>query len=94
MPQAPGEEIVTRSRLAFELGLSVRQIARLEKKGEGPQRINLGRAVTYRRSAIEAWLKSREEARDPVSAPTAKPPGVKERPKAPSATGRSRPKPK
>jgi predicted DNA-binding transcriptional regulator AlpA len=81
MPQAPGEEIVTRSQLAFELGLSVRQIARLEKKGEGPQRINLGRAVTYRRSAIEAWLRSREQVRESAPAPVAKPP---------SATGRNR----
>jgi predicted DNA-binding transcriptional regulator AlpA len=83
------EELLTRPQLAIELGLSERSIIRLEQEGKGPPRTVIGRRITYRREAIQRWLKKREQS----PAATAKP-RAKGRAKGPSATGRHRPKSK
>lgn len=48
--------LVTRKELAEMLGLSVRQIYRLDSAGQLPPVVRLGGAVRYRRQDIQDWL--------------------------------------
>jgi predicted DNA-binding transcriptional regulator AlpA len=62
MPQALGDEYLTRPQLAIELGISERTIIRLEREGKGPPRTMIGRRIVYRRLAVQKWLRTREQA--------------------------------
>jgi predicted DNA-binding transcriptional regulator AlpA len=57
-------EILTERQLARWLGLSEPTLFRHRRDGTGPAFIRLSaRRVAYRRSAVEAWLKAREQER-------------------------------
>jgi excisionase family DNA binding protein len=53
------------------LRVSDRTLYRWTASGYAPRHMKIGKRVVFRRSAIEEWLKSREEKPRPVSVPTA-----------------------
>lgn len=91
MAQDEFDPYLTAPEIARLLRVSVRTFWRWEKSGLGPIRTSIGRKALFRRSAVEKWLKGREQGRAP--APATKP-SAKGRSKAPRPTGQSRPKPK
>jgi hypothetical protein len=52
---------LTAADLASELGVSERSIARWRALRTGPAWTAVGKRILYRRSAVAAWLKSREQ---------------------------------
>lgn len=53
-------EYLTDKQLACELKVSPRTLARWRRLREGPAITRIGRKIAYRRSAVAAWLASRE----------------------------------
>lgn len=51
---------------AKELHVTRASLATWRSKGRGPRYVKIGRAVFYRRSAIDTWLKAQE--REPRAA--------------------------
>lgn len=45
---------------ADHLGLSVSLLEKLRVRGTGPKYLKLGRAVRYRKEALESWLDAHE----------------------------------
>lgn len=57
-------ELLTQQETAALLKVSVSTLKRWRTVGTGPRYLRVGRAVRYRRSDVEAWLRSHEgEAR-------------------------------
>lgn len=67
----PGETLlesyINRDQLAEELSCSKRTVDRWHALRIGPPRTVIGRQILYRRDAVEAWLRSLEQA--PVRKP-------------------------
>ena len=55
-----GDDYITPEALAKELGISNRTLERWRVSRIGPPRIKIGSTILYRRSAVRAWLDSRE----------------------------------
>lgn len=53
----------TKPGLASELKIATKTLDRWEREGRGPAPTKLGKRVFYKRSTVEAWLLSREQAR-------------------------------
>jgi predicted DNA-binding transcriptional regulator AlpA len=53
-------EYLSDKELANELNVSPRTLARWRRLREGPPLTRIGRKIAYRRSAVAAWLASRE----------------------------------
>jgi excisionase family DNA binding protein len=57
-----GEELITEQELARLLSVSLSTVKRLRASGEGPPVIRIGkRAIRYRRSDVQAWLRRQAE---------------------------------
>jgi predicted DNA-binding transcriptional regulator AlpA len=56
------EDYLTTPELAAELGRSTRTLDRWALTGDGPPRTLIGRKTLYRRDAVLAWLRSREQS--------------------------------
>jgi excisionase family DNA binding protein len=56
-----GAQFLTPDDLARELGASPRTLARWHSRRIGPPRTVIGRTILYRKEAVEAWLRGREE---------------------------------
>jgi excisionase family DNA binding protein len=54
-------EYLTPDELARELGLCKRTLDRWHAGRYGPPRVTVGRRPLYRRSAVQEWLRSREQ---------------------------------
>jgi excisionase family DNA binding protein len=55
-------ELMTEAAVARLLAVSLSTVKRLRASGEGPPAIKVGkRAIRYRRSDVEAWLRRRAE---------------------------------
>ena len=54
----------TQIQAATELKVTGRTLDRWQRLGEGPPITKLGRRILYRRSSLQAWLRSREHERD------------------------------
>lgn len=54
-----GSALIDEKQLCAELGISVVTATKWRAKAEGPPFIKVGRLVRYRRSDVEAWLRSR-----------------------------------
>jgi predicted DNA-binding transcriptional regulator AlpA len=52
---------ISRRDLALELDLSIDTLRRWHKKRSGPPCVHAGRAVYYRRSAVQNWLQEQEQ---------------------------------
>lgn len=57
---ALSEEILTEPQFAQLMGKTVRTVRLWEQLRIGPPRIKIGKTVRYRKTAVEAWLRSRE----------------------------------
>ena len=56
-----GEELITEQELARLLSVSLSTVKRLRASGEGPP-VRIGkRAIRYRRSDVQAWLRRQAE---------------------------------
>lgn len=55
-------DYISPEQLAGQLMVTVRTLERWRRLNESPPITRLGRRVVYRRSAVEAWLKTREAA--------------------------------
>ncbi len=53
---------VTEVECAKELGISRRTLQRWHRLREGPPRTLVGKKIMYRREAVAAWLREREQA--------------------------------
>lgn len=58
------EDYVTSEQFALALGISRRTLHRWRRLKKGPPGIKVGRAVFYRRAAVEKWLLSLEAQDD------------------------------
>jgi predicted DNA-binding transcriptional regulator AlpA len=59
-------DYLTRQELAAQLHKTVRTIDRMTLAGDAPPPTRIGRTTLYRRDAVLAWLRSREQsARSP-----------------------------
>ena len=69
MIDTSNQEILTERDVSTWLGISEPTLFRHRREGTGPKFIRLSpRRVAYRRSAVEAWLASREQHRlDPLA---------------------------
>jgi hypothetical protein len=69
------DDYVTRHDLATELGVHPLTLLRWHAERRGPPRVKVGRIFYYRRSAIEAWLRNREQSADasPLPRPRGRP---------------------
>ena len=47
--------------LSRDLGISKRTLGRWHRQRIGPPRTVIGRTILYRRTAVQEWLRSREE---------------------------------
>ena len=56
------QEMLDSKQLAELLNLSEITIARLRLTGRGPRFCKIGRAVRYRRSDVEQWLKQNQRS--------------------------------
>jgi excisionase family DNA binding protein len=54
----------TPKEAAAELKVTVRTLDRWQRLGEGPPITKLGRRGLYRRSSLQAWLRTREHEGD------------------------------
>jgi predicted DNA-binding transcriptional regulator AlpA len=54
----------TRDEAAAELKICERTLDRWRRLGEGPPITKLGRRVLYRRSSLQAWIRTREHRGD------------------------------
>ena len=50
-------------QLAVELGISLKTLENLNRAGDGPPRVKLGRYTYYRADAVRVWLRDRERKR-------------------------------
>ena len=57
------ERLMTLSDLSEMLGVPVATLYGWRHRGEGPQGYRIGRHVRYRRSTVEAWLRTQADAR-------------------------------
>lgn len=55
-PQVVESPLVDREWVAGQLDVCVRTVTRLDQTAMMPQHFNVGRAVRYRRTDIEAWI--------------------------------------
>jgi excisionase family DNA binding protein len=55
-------DYLTPTELAQELKINIRTLARWRRLDEAPPVTKFGRNVLFRKAAVTAWLKSREEA--------------------------------
>jgi hypothetical protein len=53
-------DFLTQDQAAAELKVCDRTLDRWRRLGEGPPITKLGRRVLYRRSSLQAWLRTRE----------------------------------
>lgn len=53
-------DFLTQDEAAAELKICERTLDRWRRLGEGPPITKLGRRVLYRRSSLQAWLRTRE----------------------------------
>ena len=51
---------IPHSQLAEELGMSLKTLKNLNRDGDGPPRVKLGRFTYYRAEAVRDWLRTRE----------------------------------
>ena len=56
-------EYVEAPELSRDLGISKRTLDRWHRQRMGPPRTVIGRTILYRRTAVQEWLRSREERR-------------------------------
>jgi predicted DNA-binding transcriptional regulator AlpA len=56
--------LLTQDEAAAELKICQRTLDRWRRLGEGPPTTKLGRRVLYRRSSLQAWLRTRERRGD------------------------------
>jgi hypothetical protein len=54
-------DFLTQEKGAAELKICERTLDRWRRLGEGPPITKLGRRVLYRRSSLQAWLRTREQ---------------------------------
>ena len=54
-------DFLTQDEAAAELKICERTLDRWRRLGEGPPITKLGRRVLYRRSSLQAWLRTRED---------------------------------
>jgi hypothetical protein len=54
-------DFLTQKKAAAELKICERTLDRWRRLGEGPPITKLGRRVLYRRSSLQAWLRTRED---------------------------------
>ena len=54
-------DLLTPAELARELGVTTRTLARWQKQGHAPARIQIQRQIFYRRETVEAWLAGSEQ---------------------------------
>jgi len=47
-------------QLAVELGIPLKTLENLNRAGDGPPRVKLGRHTYYRQEAVRVWLRTRE----------------------------------
>jgi hypothetical protein len=64
-PETVLSEYFTTEQLAKDLRKSVRTLDRWALTGDGPARTRIGRMTLYRRDAVIAWLRSREQPARP-----------------------------
>jgi len=57
-------DFLTQEKAAAELKICERTLDRWRRLGEGPPITKLGRRVLYRRSSLQAWLRTREHHGD------------------------------
>jgi hypothetical protein len=57
-------DFLTQDEAAAELKICERTLDRWRRLGEGPPITKLGRRVLYRRSSLQAWLRTRERHGD------------------------------
>jgi hypothetical protein len=57
-------DFLTQDDAAAELKICERTLDRWRRLGEGPPITKLGRRVLYRRSSLQAWLRTREHRGD------------------------------
>ena len=55
------QDYMTPAELAAELGICARTLERWNRLREAPPRTKIGNRVLYRREAVSAWLRSREQ---------------------------------
>jgi len=55
------DDFLSAPQLASELGVSPRTVQRWHRLREAPPVTRIGRRVYYHRSAVEQWLRSREQ---------------------------------
>jgi len=79
--------LLTQAEVAEWLRVPASTLKTWRTRGGGPPAVKFGRHVRYERLAVEAWIRSRTEARTP--APVAAP--APARPAARRAVGESRP---
>jgi Helix-turn-helix domain len=53
-------DFLTQEKAAAELKICERTLDRWRQLGEGPPITKLGRRILYRRSSLQAWLRTRE----------------------------------
>ena len=51
---------IPHDQLAVELGISLKTLENLNRAGDGPPRVKLGRHTYYREEAVREWLWTRE----------------------------------
>jgi hypothetical protein len=56
-------DYLTQIQAATELKVTERTLDRWQRLREGPPITRLGRRILYRRSSLQAWLRSREQQR-------------------------------
>ena len=56
-------EYIEAPELSRDLGISKRTLDRWHRQRMGPPRTVIGRTILYRRTAVQEWLRSREERR-------------------------------
>jgi hypothetical protein len=57
-------DFLTQDEAADELKICERTLDRWRRLGEGPPITKLGRRVLYRRSSLQAWIRTREHRGD------------------------------
>ena len=53
------DQLLNRAEAAEYLGLSQHTLMRLEARGAGPTRIQIGRSIRYRAADLAHWIESR-----------------------------------
>jgi len=69
MPGLLDDPLLPPEVVAELTGLTRSRLAKLRMSGDGPRYVKLGKAIRYRRSAVEAWLSQLERRSTTDAAP-------------------------